>query len=85
MDYDSDEEFDKRAREKVGLVLPYRFGKRDNLKKVGNSVPTQFLRFGKRKQSDFVFDEDGFFDYLQSQERDKRKMMSHRLMPFRYG
>ena len=82
MDYDSGEEFDKRAREKVGLVIPYRFGKRNNLKR--NGLPTQFLRFGKRKQ----FDEnegDEDFDYLESQERDKRRMMSHRLMPFRYG
>lgn len=81
MDSDSGEEFDKRAREKLGLVIPYRFGKRDNLKK--NSVPTQFLRFGKRKQFDENEEDD--FDYLQSQERDKRRMMSHRLMPFRYG
>jgi len=86
MDYDSDEEVDKRIQEKVntgqvGFVLPYRFGKRENQKKVANPLP--YLRFGKRKQLDDSSEYD-LFDYLKSQDMEKRRM-SHRLMPFRYG
>jgi hypothetical protein len=86
IDDDSDEELDKRMQEKVntgkvGFVLPYRFGKRENPKKVANPLP--YLRFGKRKEFDASSEYD-LFDYLKSEDRDKRRM-SHRLMPFRYG
>ena len=86
IDDDLDEELDKRMQEKnymgkVGFVLPYRFGKRENQKKIANPLP--YLRFGKRKQFDDSSEYD-LFDYLKSQDIEKRRM-SHRLMPFRYG